>query len=77
MLLIMSAGSSKQRGHAHIIGSKCKYSHDNEAMAMLTEVQKDDEEDYVVEMFQQSTMAQAEPHIAMQIMQGIEGFDTP
>lgn len=58
-------------------GSKCKYSHDNEAMAMLTEVQKDDEEDYVVEMFQQSTMAQAEPHIAMQIMQGIEGFDTP
>ena len=46
-------------------------------MAMLTEVQKDDEEDYVVEMFQQSTMAQAEPHIAMQIMQGIEGFDTP
>ena len=58
-------------------GSKCKYSHDKEAMVLLTEVLQDDEEDYVVEMFQQSTMAQAEPQIAMQVMQGIEGFDSP
>ena len=36
----------------------------------------DDEEDYVIEMFQQATMAVAEPHIAMAVMNGISGFDS-
>ena len=56
---------------------KCRYRHDNDSMVMLTEVQEDDEEDYVVDMFQQSTMAMAEPQIAMQIMQGVDGFESP
>ena len=56
-------------------GGKCKYSHDPNAIAMLAENQQDEEEDCVVDMFQQSTMAVAEPQIAMQIM-GISGFDS-
>ena len=57
-------------------GDSCKYKHDTASIIMLTEVQLDDEEDYVIEMFQQATMAVAEPHIAMAVMNGISGFDS-
>ena len=56
-------------------GEKCKFSHAPDAVAMLADNQEDQEEDCVVDMFQQSTMAVAEPQIAMQIM-GISGFDS-
>ena len=35
-----------------------------------------DEEDIVVEMFQQSNMAVAEPQITMAVINGISGFDS-
>ena len=57
-------------------GDRCKYSHDKEALAMLAAVQESDEEGYVVEMFQQSTMAVAEPQITMAVLHGISGFDS-
>lgn len=58
-------------------GSKCRFSHLKEDMVMLAEVQVDDEEDYVLEMFQHSDMAMKEPQLAMLAIQGIEGFDSP
>ena len=42
---------------------------------MLTEIHDSDEEDIVVEMFQQSNMAVAEPQITMAVINGISGFD--
>ena len=42
---------------------------------MLVDNEEDQEEDCVIDMFQQSTMAVAEPKIAMQVM-GISGFDS-
>ena len=59
-------------------GEKCKFSHDPEAVAMLVENEENQdlqEEDCVIDMFQQSTMAVTEPQIAMQAM-GISGFDS-
>ena len=56
-------------------GEKCKFSHDPGAVAMLVDNEEDQEEDCVIDMFQQSTMAVAEPKIAMQVM-GISGFDS-
>ena len=59
-------------------GEKCKFSHDPGAVAMLVDNEEDQdlqEEDCVIEMFQQSTMAVTEPQIAMQAM-GISGFDS-
>ena len=54
----------------------CKYSHDKEAIAMIAATQESDEEDYAVEMLQQSTMAVAEPQITMAVLHGISGFDS-
>ena len=43
---------------------------------MLTEVQLDGEEGSAIVIFQQATMAVAEPQIAMAVMHGISGFDS-
>ena len=65
----------KSRGSC-TYGDKCRYSHSKEALAMLAEVHDSDEEDIVVEMFQQSNMAVAEPQITMAVLNGISGFDS-
>ena len=65
----------KSRGSC-TYGDKCRYSHDKEALAMLAETHDSDEEDIVVEMFQQSNMAVAEPQITMAVINGISGFDS-
>ena len=43
---------------------------------MLAEVHDGDEEDIVVEIFQQSNMAVAEPQITMAVLDGISGLDS-
>ena len=43
---------------------------------MLATTHESDEEDYAVEMFQQSTMAVAETQTTMAVLHGISGFDS-
>ena len=43
---------------------------------MLADTHDSNEEDIVVEMFQQSNMAVAEPQITMAVLDGISGFDS-
>ena len=74
MLLIRCAGSSNPGAVAPMERSANSAGHDPEAVAMLVDNEEDQEEDCVIDMFQQSTMAVAEPKIAMQVM-GISGCE--